>query len=106
MHYQEKVDLLLKQDRYVHRDLGTLLNWESDEWNQTSFEEKEALLMKLYLSKETIAYYVNEYAKKLVTHSEFQILAQSVRSLIMHIKDELIRASLLKIYVDLSKKNK
>ena len=59
MHYQEKVDLLLKQDRYVHRDLGTLLNWESDEWNQTSFEEKEALLMKLYLSKETIAYYVN-----------------------------------------------
>ena len=105
MHYQEKVDLLLKQDRYVHRDLGTLLNWESDEWNQTSFEEKEALLMKLYLSKETIAYYVNEYAKKLVTHSEFQILAQSVRSLIMHAKDELIRASLLKIYVDLSKKN-
>lgn len=105
MHYQEKVDLLLKQNRYVHRDLGTLLNWESDEWNQTSFEEKEALLMKLYLSKETIAYYVNEYAKKLVTHSEFQILAQSVRSLIMHAKDELIRASLLKIYVDLSKKN-
>ena len=105
MHYQEKVDLLLKQDRYVHRDLGTLLNWESDEWNQTSFDEKEALLMKLYLSKETIAYYVNEYAKKLVTHSAFQILAQSVRSLIMHVKDELIRASLLKIYVDLSKKN-
>jgi len=104
MHHQ-KVDLLFKQDRYVHRDLGTLLNWESDEWNQTSFEEKEALLMKLYLSKETIAYYVNEYAKKLVTHNEFQILAQSVRSLIMHVKDELIRASLLKIYVDLSKKN-
>ena len=105
MHYQEKVDLLLKQDRYVHRDLSTLLNCESDEWNQTSFEEKEALLMTLYLSKETIAYYVNEYAKKLVTHNEFQILAQSVRSLIMHVKDELIRASLLKIYVDLSKKN-
>ena len=105
MHYQEKVDLLFKQDRYVHRDLSMLLYCESDEWNQTSFEEKEASLMKLYFSKETIAYYVNEYAKKLVTHSEFQILAQSVRSLIMHVKDELIRASLLKIYVDLNKKN-
>lgn len=105
MHYQEKVDLLFEQECYLHRDLKTLLNHETDEWNQTSFEEKEALLMELYLSKETIAYYVNEYAKKLVTHSEFQILAQSVRSLIMHVKDELIRASLLKIYVDLSKKN-
>lgn len=66
MHYQEKVDLLFKQERYLHRDLNTLLNYESD---------------------------------------EFQILAQSVRLLIMHVKDELIRASLLKIYVDLNKKN-
>lgn len=102
MHYQQKVDLLFKQERYVHRDLNTLLNYESDEWKQTSFEEKEALLMELYLSKETIAFYVNEYAKQL---DEFQILAQSVRLLIMHVKDELIRASLLKIYVDLNKKN-
>lgn len=102
MHYQEKVDLLFEQERYVHRDLNTLLNYESDEWKKTSFEEKEALLMELYLSKETIAFYVNEYAKQL---DEFQILAQSVRLLIMHVKDELIRASLLKIYVDLSKKN-
>jgi len=102
MHYQQKVDLLFKQERYVHRDLNTLLNYESDEWKKTSFEEKEALLMELYLSNETIAFYVNEYAKQL---DEFQILAQSVRLLIMHVKDELIRASLLKIYVDLNKKN-
>ena len=102
MHYQEKVDLLFKQECYLHRDLNTLLNHESDEWKQTSFEEKEALLMELYLSKETIAFYVNEYAKQL---DEFKILAQSVRLLIMHVKDELIRASLLKIYVDLNKKN-
>lgn len=102
MHYQEKVDLLFKQECYLHRDLNTLLNHESDEWKQTSFEEKEALLMELYLSKETIAFYVNEYAKQL---DEFQILAQSVRLLIMHVKDELMRVSLLKIYVDLSKKN-
>ena len=102
MHYQEKVDLLFKQEFYLHRDLNTLLNHESDEWKQTSFEEKEALLMELYLSNETIAFYVNEYAKQL---DEFQILAQSVRLLIMHVKDELIRASLLKIYVDLNKKN-
>ena len=102
MHYQQKVDLLFKQECYLHRDLNTLLNHESDEWKQTSFEEKEALLMELYLSNETIAFYVNEYAKQL---DEFQILAQSVRLLIMHVKDELIRASLLKIYVDLSKKN-
>ena len=102
MHYQEKVDLLFKQERYVHRDLNTLLNYESDEWKKTSFEEKEALLIELYLSNETIAFYVNEYAKQL---DEFQILAQSVRLLIMHVKDELIRASLLKIYVDLNKKN-
>ena len=105
MHYQQKVDLLFKQERYVNRDLNTLLNYESDEWKQTSFEEKEALLMELYLSKETIAFYVNEYAKQLATHDEFQILAQSVRLLIMYVKDELIRASLLKIYVDLNKKN-
>ena len=102
MHYQQKVDLLFKQERYVNRDLNTLLNYESDEWKKTSFEEKEALLMELYLSNETIAFYVNEYAKQL---DEFQILAQSVRLLIMHVKDELIRASLLKIYVDLNKKN-
>ena len=102
MHYQQKVDLLFKQERYLHRDLNTLLNHESDEWKKTSFEEKEALLIELYLSNETIAFYVNEYAKQL---DEFQILAQSVRLLIMHVKDELIRASLLKIYVDLSKKN-
>lgn len=102
MHYLEKVDLLFKQERYVHRDLNTLLNYESDEWKKTSFEEKEALLMELYLSKETIAFDVNEYAKQL---DEFQILAQSVRLLIMYVKDELIRASLLKIYVDLNKKN-
>lgn len=102
MHYQEKVDLLFKQERYLHRDLNTLLNYESDEWKKTSFEEKEALLIELYLSNETIAFYVNEYAKQL---DEFQILAQSVRLLIMHVKDELIRASLLKIYVDLNKKN-
>ena len=102
MHYQQKVDLLFKQERYLHRDLNTLLNYESDEWKKTSFEEKEALLIELYLSNETIAFYVNEYAKQL---DEFQILAQSVRLLIMHVKDELIRASLLKIYVDLSKKN-
>jgi hypothetical protein len=102
MHYQQKVDLLFKQERYLHRDLNTLLNYESDEWKKTSFEEKEALLMELYLSNETIAFYVNEYAKQL---DEFQILAQSVRLLIMHVKDELIRASLLKIYVDLNKKN-
>jgi hypothetical protein len=102
MHYQQKVDLLFKQERYVHRDLNTLLNYESDEWKKTSFEEKEALLIELYLSNETIAFYVNEYAKQL---DEFQILAQSVRLLIMHVKDELIRASLLKIYVDLNKKN-
>ena len=102
MHYQEKVDLLFKQECYLHRDLNTLLNHESDEWKQTSFEEKEALLIELYLSNETIAFYVNEYAKQL---DEFQILAQSVRLLIMHVKDELIRASLLKIYVDLNKKN-
>ena len=102
MHYQEKVDLLFEQECYLHRDLNTLLNHESDEWKQTSFEEKEALLMELYLSNETIAFYVNEYAKQL---DEFQILAQSVRLLIMHVKDELIRASLLKIYVDLNKKN-
>ena len=102
MHYQEKVDLLFEQECYLHRDLNTLLNHETDEWKQTSFEEKEALLMELYLSNETIAFYVNEYAKQL---DEFQILAQSVRLLIMHVKDELIRASLLKIYVDLNKKN-
>lgn len=102
MHYQEKVDLLFKQERYLHRDLNTLLNYESDEWKKTSFEEKEALLIELYLSNETIAFYVNKYAKQL---DEFQILAQSVRLLIMHVKDELIRASLLKIYVDLNKKN-
>ena len=102
MHYQENVDLLFKQERYLHRDLNTLLNYESDEWKKTSFEEKEALLIELYLSNETIAFYVNEYAKQL---DEFQILAQSVRLLIMHVKDELIRASLLKIYVDLNKKN-
>ena len=105
MHYQEKVDLLLKQERYLHHDLNTLLNHESDEWKLTSLEEKEALLMELYLSKETIAFYVNEYVKQLATHDEFQILAQSVRLLIMYVKDELIRVSLLKIYVDLSKKN-
>lgn len=105
MHYQEKVDLLFEQERYVHRDLNTLLNYESDEWKKTSFEEKEGLLMELYLSKETIAFYVNEYAKQLATHDEFQILAQSVRLLVMYVKDELIRVSLLKIYVDLSKKN-
>jgi hypothetical protein len=105
MHYQEKVDLLFEQECYLHRDLNTLLNHETDEWKQTSFEEKEALLMELYLSKETIAFYVNEYAKQLATHDEFQILAQSVRLLIMYVKDELIRVSLLKIYVDLSKKN-
>ena len=102
MHYQEKVDLLFKQERYLHRDLNTLLNYGADEWKKTSFEEKEALLIELYLSNETIAFYVNEYAKQL---DEFQILAQSVRLLIMHVKDELIRASLLKIYVDLNKKN-
>ena len=102
MHYQQKVDLLFKQERYLHRDLNTLLNYESDEWKKTSFEEKEALLIELYLSNETIAFYVNEYAKQL---DEFKILAQSVRLLIMHVKDELIRASLLKIYVDLNKKN-
>ncbi|MDA8979943.1 hypothetical protein N9G63_02755 [Chitinophagales bacterium] len=105
MHYQEKVDLLFEQECYLHRDLNTLLNHETYEWKQTSFEEKEALLMELHLSKETIAFYVNEYAKQLATHDEFQILAQSVRLLIMYVKDELIRVSLLKIYVDLSKKN-
>lgn len=108
MQYQEKVDLLFEQEAFQHRNLRTLFDHQSAEWSQTGFNEKEELLMKLYLSEEPISYYVKGYEEFLLntespSQTELHTLAQSVRLLIMHVKDELIRASLLKIYVDLSK---
>lgn len=104
MQYQEKVDLLFEKEAPEHRNLSTLFNHESEEWARTGFKEKEALLMKLYLSEEPISYYVRGFLlNEESSDVEIHTLAQSIRLLIMHVKDELIRASLLKIYVDLSK---
>lgn len=109
MHYQEKIDQLFKGDLVPNRSLKTLLDHTSEEWAKTSLAEKEELLMKLYLSEEAISYYVKGYAQEFILESSHEeelldTLAKSIRLLIMSVKDELIRASLLKIYVDLSKK--
>lgn len=107
MHYQEKVDHLFKGDLVPNRTLRTLFDSLSSEWEQTNFEEKESLLMKLYLSEEPISHYVKGYQQfyrdELANKAYvLDALHKSIRLLIMNIKDELIRSSLLKVYVDLS----
>ena len=108
MHYQKKVDRLYQGDLVPNRTLRTLFDHLSDEWGRTNFDQKEELLMKLYLSNEPISFYVNGYTKFYTEelHNKAYVvdsLSKSVRMLIMNVKDELIRSSLLKIYVDLSK---
>lgn len=110
MHYQEKVDALFEKDLFPHRNLRTLFDHQSEEWKQTSFVEKEELLMKLYLSDQPISFYVRAYIQFVHEQhadipADLSLLPQSIRQLIMHVKDELIRASLLKIYVDLSRES-
>jgi len=53
MRYQEKVDELLNSSLSTNRTLRSIFDCLSHEWNQTSFEQKEALVMKLYCSDYT-----------------------------------------------------
>lgn len=108
MHYQDKVDHIFQGNLVPNRTLRTIFDCQSHEWDSTNFQEKENLLMKLYLSEDPLTYYVNGYKKFYIEELAnkayvVDTLAESIRLLIMNIKDDLIRASLFKIYVDLSK---
>lgn len=108
MHYQEKIDSLYQGSLVPNRTLRTLFDCLSSEWDRTTFEKKEEMLMKMYLSDQPISFYVKGYQK---FYSEeisnkahvLDSLSKSIRQLVMNVKDELLRASLLKIYIDLSK---
>lgn len=108
MHYQEKVDEVFERQKMSNRTLRTLFDCFSHEWEETSFEKKEELLMKLYLSNQTLEFYIEGY-KKFYTEElankayVVDAIPKSIRILVLNVKDELLRAALMKIYVGLSK---
>lgn len=101
MHYQEKVDDIFK-GMHKHRTLRTLFDCLSHEWESTDFEQKEKLLLKLYNSDKPIMFYIegfqyfyrNEVANKAYAAD---YVVESLRLLILNIKDEDLKAELLKI---------
>ena len=106
MHYQEKVDELLNNNLSSNRTLRTIFDCLSHEWEQTSFEQKEALILKLYCSDHQLEFYIEGYKdfycndlanKAYVVES----LGKSIRMLVLNVKDELLRTALLKIYVNI-----
>lgn len=110
MHYQEKVDEVFQQPTMSNRTLRTLFDCLSHEWEETTFEKKEEMLMKLYLSDKSLDFYIEGYKdfyKNELANKAYVVdaLAKSVRMLVLNVKDELLRAALLKIYVGLSKEN-
>ena len=106
MHYQEKVDEVLGHSLSANRTLRTIFDCESAEWDGTSMEQKEALLMNLYCSDQRLEYYIEGY-KDFYTHDlankayVLEALPKSIRMLVLNVKDEMLRTALLKIYVSL-----
>lgn len=106
MHYQEKVDALLNSELSTNRTLRTLFDCLSHEWESTTFEQKEALLMKMYCSDHPITFYIEGYkhfyTKELANKAYVvDCLGKSIRFLVLNVKDELLRTALLKIYVNI-----
>lgn len=107
MHYQEKVDEIFK---YMHkyRTLRTVFDCLSHEWESTTFEQKEKLLLKLYNSNQPISYFIkgfqyfyrNEVANKAYAAN---YVPQSLRLLIINIKDESLKKELNEIYCKFEK---
>ena len=106
MHYKEKVDELFNNELNTNRTLRTVFDCLSHEWENTSFEQKEALILKLYCSDHRLEFYINGYKdlynnelanKSYVVDS----LGKSIRMLVLNVKDELLRTALLKIYVSI-----
>lgn len=101
MHYQEKVDEIFK---YMHRPrtLRTLFDCLSSEWESTTFEQKEKLLVKLLEVDNTLNYfiegYIHFYTKELANKAYVVIaLPKSINLLSQNIKDETLKVELLKI---------
>jgi hypothetical protein len=106
MHDPEEVDELLNSSLSTNRTLRSIFDCSSHEWEQTSFEEKEALVMKLYCSDYSLKFYIESY-KDLYRNDlankacVAERLGKSIRMLVLNVKDELLRTALLKIYVNL-----
>lgn len=104
IHYQEKIDQIFKRV-HQHRTLRTLFDCLSHEWESTSFNEKETLLLKLLQSDKSIEFYIegfqyfyrNEIANKAYAAN---YVPQSLRLLVLNVKDETLRKALHKIYIN------
>lgn len=102
MHYQEKVDDIFN-GMHRHRTLRTLFDCLSHEWESTTFEQKEKLLLTLYHSDKPLTFYIegfqyfyrNEVANKAYAAD---YVPQSLRLLILNAKDEDLKKELKEIY--------
>lgn len=104
MHYQEKVDEIFKS-MHRHRTLRSLFDCLSHEWESTTFEQKEILLLKLFNSNKSIEFYIEgfqNFYRNEVAHKAYaaNYVPQSLRLLVLNVKDEALRKALHKIYIN------
>jgi hypothetical protein len=61
--YQERMDRIFSDggSTWEHRTLRTIFDPLSDEWNDTSFDEKKDILSKIILSGEKLEILIHQY---------------------------------------------
>lgn len=90
---------------HKHRTLRTLFDCLSQEWESTNFAQKESLLLKLFHSDKSIEYYIEgfqNFYRNEVAHKAYaaNYVPQSLRLLVLNVKDEALRKALHKIYIN------
>lgn len=104
IHYQEKTDEIFKH-LHQYRTLRTLFDCLSYEWESTTFEQKEKLLLQLFNSDKSIEFYIEgfqNFYRNEVAHKAYaaNYVPQSLRLLVLNVKDEALRKTLHKIYIN------
>ena len=110
IHYQEKMDRIFK-GLHKHRTLRTLFDCLSHEWESSTFKQKEVLLLKLLNSDKSIEFYIEgfqNFYRNETAHKAYaaEYVPQSLRLLILNVKDEALRKALHKIYINFGKEEK